>query len=95
MNVMLNDVREAYYSAGLDYRDEVAAMRDTVSIPWSLWKRIASEGIFKLDYRSHMAQTGCQWRMLPMDFPPHTTVQGYFYQRVMERDQPRSGHAGA
>src|SRR5206468_1983969 len=24
--------------------------------------------------------TGCQWRMLmPKDFPPFTTVQGYFY----------------
>ena len=22
---------------------------------------------------------GCQWRMLPKDFPPFTTVQGYFY----------------
>jgi transposase len=24
-------------------------------------------------------RTGCQWRMLPKDFPPFTTVQGYFY----------------
>ena len=27
----------------------------------------------------YMATTGCQWRMLPRDFPPYTTVQGYFY----------------
>src|SRR6202035_4634090 len=27
----------------------------------------------------YIAQTGCQWRMLPKDFPPFTTVQGYFY----------------
>jgi len=27
----------------------------------------------------YMATTGCQWRMLPKDFPPYTTVQGYFY----------------
>lgn len=27
----------------------------------------------------YMAQTGCQWRMLPKDFPPFTTVQRYFY----------------
>ncbi len=26
-----------------------------------------------------MASTGCQWRMLPKDFPPFTTVQNYFY----------------
>jgi transposase len=22
--------------------------------------------------------TGCQWRFLPQDFPPYSTVQGYF-----------------
>jgi len=27
----------------------------------------------------YIAQTGCQWRLLPTDFPPHTTVQRYFY----------------
>jgi transposase len=27
----------------------------------------------------YIAGTGCQWRMLPKDFPPFTTVQGYFY----------------
>ena len=26
-----------------------------------------------------VARTGCQGRMLPKDFPPFTTVQGYFY----------------
>jgi putative transposase len=26
----------------------------------------------------HIASTGCQWRMLPKDFPPMSTVQGYF-----------------
>lgn len=24
--------------------------------------------------------TGCQWRALPKDFPPRSTVQGYFYR---------------
>lgn len=27
----------------------------------------------------YMATTGCQWRMLPKDFPPPSTVQRYFY----------------
>jgi transposase len=27
----------------------------------------------------YIASTGCQWRMLPKDFPPYSTVQGYFY----------------
>ena len=26
-----------------------------------------------------MASTGCQWRQLPKEFPPYSTVQGYFY----------------
>ena len=27
----------------------------------------------------YMASTGCQWRMIPKDFPPRSTIQGYFY----------------
>lgn len=27
----------------------------------------------------YIASSGCAWRMLPKDFPPMTTVQGYFY----------------
>jgi transposase len=27
----------------------------------------------------YIARTGCQWRLLPRDFPPFTTVQHYFY----------------
>ena len=27
----------------------------------------------------YMASTGCQWRFLPKDFPPFSTVQKYFY----------------
>ena len=33
-----------------------------------------------LDAILYMAATGCQWRMLPNDFPPSSTVQRYFYQ---------------
>ena len=28
----------------------------------------------------YLASTGCQWRLLPKDFPPYSTVQGYFYE---------------
>ena len=27
----------------------------------------------------YMARTGCQWRMLPKEFPPRSTIQRYFY----------------
>ena len=37
----------------------------------------------------YMVSTGCQWRMLPKDFPPFSTVQKYFYrwrdQRLLEK----------
>lgn len=32
-----------------------------------------------MDAILYMATTGCQWRMLPKDFPPCSTVQRYFY----------------
>jgi transposase len=28
----------------------------------------------------YIASTGCQWRILPKDFPPCSTVQRYFYE---------------
>ena len=28
----------------------------------------------------YIGSTGCQWRALPKDFPPRSTVQGYFYR---------------
>jgi len=34
-------------------------------------------GVF--DAILYVATTGCQWRMLPNDFPPVSTVRGYFY----------------
>ena len=33
-----------------------------------------------IDALLYMVETGCQWRMLPKDFPPFTTVQHYFYE---------------
>ena len=37
----------------------------------------------------YIASTGCQWRFLPKDFPPFSTVQKYFYRwrdtRLLEK----------
>ena len=33
-----------------------------------------------IDAVLYIASTGCQWRQLPKDFPPYSTVQGYFYE---------------
>src|SRR3954471_3594660 len=34
-----------------------------------------------------IASSGCQWRMLPKDFPPRSTVQGYFYATLLAKSQ--------
>jgi putative transposase len=31
------------------------------------------------DAIQYMASTGCQWQMIPIDFPPPSTVQRYFH----------------
>ena len=35
-----------------------------------------------VDALLYIASIGCQWRQLPKDLPPHSTVQGYFYRWV-------------
>jgi transposase len=40
-----------------------------------------------------IASTGCQWRQLPSDFPPYSTVQGYFYRWAADGTLPRINHA--
>ena len=41
----------------------------------------------------YIASTGCQWRMLPKDFPPYSTVQGYFYAWMQDATLLRINHA--
>ena len=41
----------------------------------------------------YMASTGCQWRQLPKDFPPYSTVQGYFYAWSRDGMFARINHA--
>ncbi len=41
----------------------------------------------------YMAATGCQWRQLPKDFPPYSTVQGYFYAWSREGRWASINHA--
>lgn len=53
----------------------------------------------------YLLWTGCQWRALPKEFPPYSTVQGYFYRwredglwerinrALVARARQRAGHA--
>ena len=43
----------------------------------------------------YIASSGCQWRMLPKDFPPVSTVQGYFYPVAGWSNAPSDGSAAA
>ncbi|MFQ6018604.1 MAG: IS5 family transposase [Kiloniellaceae bacterium] len=41
----------------------------------------------------YMAATGCQWRQLPKEFPPYSTVQDYFYRWARDGTWVRINHA--
>src|SRR5258707_6153127 len=41
-----------------------------------------------MDAILYILATGCQWRALPKDFPPFTTVQHYFYDWRDRRGWP-------
>lgn len=41
----------------------------------------------------YMTTTGCQWRQLPKEFPPYSTVQGYFYAWSRDGLWARINHA--
>ena len=77
--------REHYRREGLDYASS------TTDEEWALIEPFmpASKPLGrprKADLRAvmnailYILATGCQWRALPKNFPPRSTVQGYFYQ---------------
>ena len=39
-----------------------------------------------------MLSTGCQWRQIPKEFAPFTTVQGYFYRFCRDGTFDRINH---
>jgi transposase len=76
--------REHYRRDGLRYAS------DMTDAEWGLIKCLFPRANRrgrprKTDLRSvveavlYILSTGCQWRALPQEFPPYSTVQGYFY----------------
>jgi len=72
-------------------REGLRFASDTTDAEWALLKPHMPEpaGIGRprtTDLRAvvnaihYVLATGCQWRALPKDFPPRSTVQGYFYR---------------
>jgi len=72
-------------------RDQLRYASDTTDAEWSLLAGFMPERSplgrpRTVDLRAvlnaifYILATGCQWRALPKDFPPRSTVQGYFYR---------------
>jgi transposase len=96
--------RPKYRREGLRYAS------DTTEEEWALIEphlpRPASRGRTReTDLRDavnaiyYIAQSGCQWRMLPKDFPPYSTAQRYFLRLAQPWDmaghQPCAADGGA
>jgi putative transposase len=71
-------------------RDELRYASDMTDAEWGLIERLLPRANRRgrprrTDLRSvveavlYILSTGCQWRALPHEFPPYSTVQGYFY----------------
>lgn len=76
--------RRKYARAGRRYASDLSDAEWAVIQPYMpaakpLGRPRATDLRAVLDAILYIARTGCQWRQLPKDFPPFTTVQGYFY----------------
>src|SRR5258708_38653385 len=76
--------RPQYERKGLRYSSDVTDAEWALVLP-RLPQRKSLGRPAKTELRSvvnallYMARTGCQWRLLPREFPPASTVQHYFY----------------
>jgi transposase len=76
--------RPRYQREGLRYAsdtmdEEWAIIAPHLPTPASCGRRRKHELREIVNAIFYIAQTGCQWRLLPSEFPPHTTVQRYYY----------------
>ena len=76
--------RRKYRRDGLRYAsdttdDEWALIEPHLPPPASRGRRRQTNLRDAVNAICYIAQSGCQWRMLPKDFPPYSTVQRYFY----------------
>lgn len=76
--------REQYRREGLRYASDTtdaewAVLAPLLPPPRHLGRPRETEPRAVVDAIFYILATGCQWRALPKDFPPRSTVQGYFY----------------
>ena len=76
--------REQYRREGLRYASDAtdaewALIEPHLPAPARLGRPRETDLRAVVDAILFLAATGCQWRQLPKEFPPYSTVQGYFY----------------
>jgi putative transposase len=77
--------RRQYRREGLRYASEMtdgewAVIAPFMPAPSPLGRPRACDLRAVVNAILYMAGTGCQWRQIPKDYPPYSTVQGYFYR---------------
>ena len=60
--------------------EEWAALAPLLAAPSSLGRPRKTDMREVMNAILYMARSGCQWRMLPGEFPPRSSVQHYFYK---------------
>ena len=73
-----------YLRKGLRYASDVTeaewnVIEPQLPAPKLLGRPRKTELIAVVNALFYIARTGCQWRMLPREFPHYSTVQRYFY----------------
>jgi transposase len=63
---------------------EWALIEPMMPLPSAVGRPRATKLRSVVDAILYIGSTGCQWRQLPKDFPPYSTVQGYFYDWAEE-----------
>jgi transposase len=88
-------------------RDKLRYASDMTDAEWALIKRLLPRANRRgrprrtnmravVEAILYILSTGCQWRALPQEFPPYSTVQGYLAgYRPVAMDRQRPCPAGA
>ena len=72
--------RQQYRRDGLRYASDMTAEEWSIVEPLLPPRRRLGRLREIMNAILYVLATGCQWRALPTDFPPRSTVQGYFYR---------------
>ena len=89
--------RDQYGRKGLRYASDLtdaewAILAEYIPPPKRLGRPRTTDMRSVVEALSYVLTTGCQWRYLPKEFPPHSTVQRFFYRWRVEGVFPQINH---